>query len=181
MRRLAKVIVLLSLLLCLAVAATALRSYWVMDYWMWASHPPEGRGVDIITTVHGALELARLAGAQHDGFPPTTQMHGSSRTRDALRPEPMPDARGGYGIHWQRPTPVPFAGGTTYRRLRISLWLIVPIFALPSALAAMLHAGRVHRRARRRRNGLCAACGYDLRGSGESTRCPECGAEVKPA
>jgi hypothetical protein len=176
MRRLFNAIALISLLLCLIVLSIAVRSYWVRDGWMWASRPPEGRGVDIITTVHGELEVARLAGGQDDGFPPTTQMHHSSRTPAALVPDHSdPNARGGYGVYWQPPTPVPFAGRTTYRRLRISLWLIAPIFTLLPAFVAMLHVHRSVRRARRRRRGLCVTCAYDLRGGPPDTRCPECG------
>jgi hypothetical protein len=170
------VIVALSALCCIGLLTVTLRSYWVRDSWIWASHPPEGRGVDVVMTVHGQLELARLAGAPDDAFPPTTQMHDSSRTAAAVIPDPLgPEARGGYGVYWQAPTPVPFAGGTTYRRLRISLWLIVPIFALLPALAAVSHVGRSVRRALRRHRGLCITCAYDLRGGLPDGRCPECG------
>lgn len=57
-------------------------------------------------------------------------------------------------------------------------WSIqVPLWA-PLLILAVLPARRARRAAarwRRVRRGLCAACGYDLRGSAAS-RCPECGA-----
>ena len=39
--------------------------------------------------------------------------------------------------------------------------------------------GRQSRRVRRRRQGLCTRCGYDLTGN-VSGRCPECGEHVNP-
>ena len=56
-----------------------------------------------------------------------------------------------------------------------------PFFWLPLWIPALLFASTLsisycvpfHRRRKRRKLGLCVACGYDLRGSVE--RCPECG------
>ncbi len=58
---------------------------------------------------------------------------------------------------------------------------------LPSWLATSLLGGypvfvlverrRLQSSKRRRKRGLCVACGYDLRGSPE--RCPECGTEIE--
>jgi hypothetical protein len=45
-------------------------------------------------------------------------------------------------------------------------------------LLALLPYWRLHRRESRRAAGLCIACGYDLRASGE--RCPECGRAHEP-
>jgi hypothetical protein len=65
---------------------------------------------------------------------------------------------------------------TTVTRLD---WVMVPYWFLACLFGALplWHAGRWVVRspaARRRRRGLCARCGYDLRAS-ESGRCPECG------
>lgn len=57
-----------------------------------------------------------------------------------------------------------------YWELVFPLWLVPTVFSLPVLLAGLLTLLRGRRRIRQ---GLCPACGYDLRGS--SDRCPECG------
>ena len=53
-------------------------------------------------------------------------------------------------------------------------WFLTGATALPPAGWAAVR----YRRRRRERSGLCLRCGYDLRGSAHSGRCPECGAPV---
>ena len=52
------------------------------------------------------------------------------------------------------------------------VWLPASFFASVACGYLMFHAVR---RRRRRKGGLCLRCGYDLRGSLEAGRCPECG------
>lgn len=90
------------------------------------------------------------------------------------------------GFHWQRidpiGTPPPATwewGGVAYRRsgggisrsrsLSVPMWMVLCVTAVLPVVMTM----RVTRRARRRRNGWCGRCGYDLRASTEG--CPECG------
>jgi len=59
-----------------------------------------------------------------------------------------------------------------------ALGVIVPL-ALVLLVGCLLLGARP---AIRRQRGLCAKCGYDLRGlNGTSTKCPECGAELPPS
>ena len=53
-------------------------------------------------------------------------------------------------------------------------WLPISLAGVPLAAFVLLAASKWQKRRRRRLAGLCAACGYDLRGS-DSARCPECG------
>ena len=50
-------------------------------------------------------------------------------------------------------------------------WFLTGIAVVPPVGWAVLR----RRRRRRERSGLCLRCGYDLRGSADSGRCPECG------
>lgn len=55
------------------------------------------------------------------------------------------------------------------RRIVVPLWTLAGLFLVSPALW-LSRAGRRHWRSK---HGLCTACGYDLRASGD--RCPECG------
>jgi hypothetical protein len=62
---------------------------------------------------------------------------------------------------------------TAVHRLGAPFWFI----ALPLGLLAAVPMGRVVRRSRRRKLGLCSKSGYDIRTTPE--RCPECGTVVE--
>ena len=63
--------------------------------------------------------------------------------------------------------------------LAIPHWLVCALTTLLPAWWSFRRLRQRHRIARRRKNGLCLNCGYDLRASKE--RCPECGKPVPPA
>ena len=56
--------------------------------------------------------------------------------------------------------------------IHVPCWAVLPVTLIPAAWGAII-LRRPWVRRRRKREGLCLACGYDLRASGE--RCPECG------
>jgi len=61
--------------------------------------------------------------------------------------------------------------------LTINLWVVLFFATLIPLLAKLSIEANTRRvRARRRRNGFCERCSYDLRGLA-SSRCPECGLE----
>jgi hypothetical protein len=57
--------------------------------------------------------------------------------------------------------------------LRLPAWGLVLVFLILPALWYLLKRRRQRRNEYRRAQGLCVACGYDLRAS--TDRCPECG------
>ena len=60
--------------------------------------------------------------------------------------------------------------------LQIPYWLIALVFGIAPAIS---YYSRLVLPARRRTYGLCATCGYNLKGT--LTRCPECGASPTSA
>ncbi|HEY7119324.1 MAG TPA: hypothetical protein VH475_22225 [Tepidisphaeraceae bacterium] len=68
---------------------------------------------------------------------------------------------------WMRPF--------TYRSVTLRYEVLLALSALPTLAGLVLVGGRLWRGGARRRAGLCLACGYDLRGSADAARCPECG------
>lgn len=69
--------------------------------------------------------------------------------------------------------------GGQYRddSLRVPLWFVCGLLMFAPAL--WLRGFRVkRRRERRRRDGLCPACGYDLRAHSPGQKCPECGQPI---
>ena len=62
-----------------------------------------------------------------------------------------------------------------FRELVIRYWVLPPIFLLPPVLWGL---ARWRRRRKAWRAGLCLTCGYDLRAHGPGQNCPECGTAV---
>jgi hypothetical protein len=60
----------------------------------------------------------------------------------------------------------------------VHVLLVVAPPLLPAALTLFGNL-RMQRDFERRARGWCVGCGYDLRGSFESERCPECGRRVR--
>jgi hypothetical protein len=85
--------------------------------------------------------------------------------------------------------PVLWTAGPVGPRARLAPWLLthpyvayaVPYWVVLAATAppGVIAVVRVARGSRRRRRGLCAACGYDLRAT-TAGRCPECGEATVP-
>jgi hypothetical protein len=58
-------------------------------------------------------------------------------------------------------------------KLTVPFWFLFMLTGAPPLWGLLTLKRRLRRR--RRERGLCAQCGYDLRGSKDSGRCPECG------
>jgi hypothetical protein len=173
-RRLLNLLTLLSLLLCVAVAALWVRSYWVSDAILIANGAGERGaqtvfGTGVLVTNNMPHGRARLRWDRFDGGLLSAWEDGSPRS--------LPN-RLGFGYRFTRLAPAGTRVTTpdadvalppiiSTRKVMVPLWL-------PVALFALLPAARLYRRIRPRyAAGRCQACGYDLRAT--PGRCPECG------
>jgi hypothetical protein len=178
MRRLARhvftILAALSLLLCVAACVLWVRSYGMTERVRWRC---EG-GWREVRSARGHVEVGLYLGPRRSG-----SFHGPRYDRDEAR---LPDnwllemngnrddtlaswERGGFAWHERRNT----RRGTLHAIAVAPFWSIAAAAAaLPLGWITTRLRSRVRGR-RRKRLGLCPACGYDLRASPE--RCPECG------
>ena len=177
MRRwLLTLLIALSLLLCVAVAALWVRSEGrALDYVAW-----RGDATLLVESRAGRLWLERWRGATplpsgpSRGDPRWTLV-GTVNPASGLPiivgyTVPPPSAENGFGFASIRMTPVPQSPPAgTMHAVAVPWWAVLACSAVPSA--AWL-ARRLRERGRRG-SGSCPVCGYDLRAT--PGRCPECG------
>jgi hypothetical protein len=147
-RRLLEFLTVPSLLLCMAVLALAVRSYWRTDAAWYANE----RGTFGVNSETGRVLLVWGEGP----FPPLGFDAYSGPHRAPL-------------WHGVKHLVVfrAFESGDQSRAVQVPHWFVAALAAVPPALWLR------RRRADRRRAGLCMRCSYDLRASPD--RCPECG------
>ena len=172
-RRLYLILGVASLLLCATTAWLWARSYRVNDN----GYATGGDRWFYYTSLRGAVAVygwhrsdvdKPLFHYRHECAP------ASDRRADPYELVPHAGGRLGFWGLW-------YLDPSNYTNIPSARQVIVP-FRFPTALTfgfgvAFLWAS--DRARRRRRRGLCPACGYDLRASGE--RCPECGTTVRRA
>ena len=183
-RRRSNLLTLLSLLLCVAVCALGLRSYWVGTVLV---RETRGGWVDWDWAFsRGMVRVFRLEKTVGDGAPIGTPVIAGKRGA-------APPPAGWKLLHvraFDPPNEIAVfldvcewrllgcgAYSDTFPDMKVRAWVApvwIPALGLSVAPAAWLVS---HRRRRvRERAGLCRRCGYDLRAT--PGRCPECGTSV---
>jgi hypothetical protein len=183
-RKLFNLVATASLLLCVGVCSSWVRSYWVGDQWIWSDGADRPRRVYrmghryVLTLTQGRVYL------MHDTswwFPPQRRY---VRIDDlAVWSGLPPDGvrRSVLGFEWaaHRGVPgvssVPMPPYLLYRIIGVPHWFLM----VATAVIPCLYAVRRWRLRDRLRRGLCPTCGYDLRATPD--RCPECGTSVTPS
>jgi hypothetical protein len=155
-----------STLLFVAAVALWVRSYWITDF-VWygqiGSHIDRLGAITEPGTIHVFADNAEDAPADNDDIHysnwPASGRHSGV--------EPYMD------LHWDglgfRFVTDRFHGFLRCWDFAVPHWFV----ALMSLPAPLLYARAWRRRRRVKREGLCPACGYDLRATPD--RCPECG------
>jgi hypothetical protein len=154
----------ISLLLCAALLALGVRSYWVIDAVAWHSDLPSVFQERAVGSDSGELWFTVYRDANTAGDPIDSRPRPEYWRRPAFRGdwrEFAERSRMGFGFIPANGSGLP--GGSTL----IPYWFPTPLAAvLPMAWIA-------RRRLRRPHTCCCPTCGYDLRATPD--RCPECG------
>lgn len=155
----------ISLLLCAVVLIMWIRSYWRNDFTGYVGHFRSYRDGQVpltvgVNTYPGTIWFFIDDAMQTNAHPGFFRFAGPS--------EPLP--------HVLRLVPTGF-GGFGYD-VGEPLWLLIPYWPIAAASSVLPAAwlGKRSVASKRRRNGRCQICGYDLRAS--TDRCPECGTPI---
>ncbi len=192
MRRLFTVLAVFSLILCAAITAIAVRSYWVGDQiyrsrWMFTPAPGNPSAtrmhetaVFLISSRGGLAVEVRLQDSIYPrkSFAMADWEHPTLECSWKTDPEPKYPAVDAVKTPWRwlgcGYWIARYGSGYTAssRRVWFPAWFVVGALALCPGIWISRRL-RIRRRAR---EGRCLQCGYDLRASTE--RCPECGTPI---
>jgi hypothetical protein len=171
----------MSAVLCVATVVSWVRSFRVVDEWVWSDGADRPRRVYRMGHRYVWAAARGRVYAMHDTswwFPPQFRHARHDPAGWAL----APDATYGsvLGFRWAAHVGTPMASSVTMPPFTLYRVVVVP-HAFLAAFAAVLPGVRLARGWRRRRGraaGRCARCGYDLRAT--PGRCPECGTIATP-
>ena len=198
--RVGNILVGFSSLICIALCVLWARSYWRSDGVSWrkvtGEEPVRARTV-MIYSGKGGIEAALVR--ERTYYSPEMPVPRGWRYESAGSPATPGEtpielgwrkAAYGFGMEHDWSTPngffnlaglpgvgqmfisAPVGWTESSRGVWVPHWFLVLVFAVLPVKRTYLWT----RSSRRKKRGLCAECGYDLRGGGE--RCPECGAIV---
>jgi hypothetical protein len=172
MRRSLDILAVLSALLCVAAAGMWVRSYWAEDMYRRADAPrdPATATVTQLASHSGTFFFSRLA-TTYLGPNPAAAARILRQYRPGLTSRPATPTPGVSGL-----LPGAMTFTSQYLNYRSNDFIAVVPYWMIVVILMALPGWRGIRFARRRRPpGVCGSCGYDLRASRQSGRCPECG------
>jgi hypothetical protein len=177
-RRLLNLLTALSLVLCVAVGALWVRSYFVFEEWVWQTEQVDRRDGTVWNVLTEHIRSSRGWWSHV-----TYNAQGEPNT---LPPDLNDKLAHSYDRELPRRRITGHAMDLTFWATRFGGQIPLPYW-LPCTAFALLPAWRttmptIRRRFERRRQeqvGRCSKCGYDLRAT--PGRCPECGTEATAA
>lgn len=165
-----------ALLIGAILALAWVRSYWVCDGVFWK----DKRVMLRVVSSRARLLVGYWRSVGTQDLPQVGLGYSRRLPRDFSEMQVGPEIGTGSARRWSRLGFVIERDGGTNTRGGVAIvpyWMLLLVGGLAVFGRRLVWTPIVRRR--RRRRGLCQACGYDLRGSAE--RCPECGRATAPA